>query len=79
LASYLAAASAIFSWAVKQKVVADNPCHGIERHTTESRERVLDDRELCLTQGKAWCRPRLSCAARGKAARSGSSAPLLAP
>jgi hypothetical protein len=44
----LAAASAIFSWAVKQEVLAVNPCHGIERHKTTSRERVLSDSELRL-------------------------------
>jgi integrase len=42
----LASASAIFSWAVKQEVVALNPCHGIDRHKTTSRERVLKDHEL---------------------------------
>jgi integrase len=42
----LAAASAIFSWAVKQEVIAVNPCHGVERHETTSRERVLSDSEL---------------------------------
>jgi integrase len=56
----LAAASAIFSWAIKQEiivgravvagkeVVVGNPCHGIERHETRSRERVLSDSELPL-------------------------------
>jgi integrase len=44
----LAAASVIFSWAIKNEVadVAVNPCHGIERNATQSRERVLSDREL---------------------------------
>jgi integrase len=42
----LAAASAIFSWAVKQEVIAVNPCHGIDRNATTSRERVLSDSEL---------------------------------
>jgi integrase len=42
----LAAASAIFSWAVKQELVAVNPCHGVERNETKSRERVLSDTEL---------------------------------
>src|SRR5262249_47312819 len=41
----LAAASAIFSWAVKQEVIAVNPCHGIDRNATTSRERVLADSE----------------------------------
>jgi integrase len=42
----LAAASAIFSWAVKQEIVAANPCRGIERNETKSRERVLSDSEV---------------------------------
>src|SRR5262249_17926157 len=42
----LATASAIFSWAVKQEVVTVNPCHGIDRNATTSRERVLSDSEL---------------------------------
>jgi integrase len=44
----LAAASAIFSWAIKQDRLTINPCHGIERHETKSRERVLSDSELPL-------------------------------
>src|SRR5262249_5237886 len=44
----LAAASAIFSWAVKQEVIAVNPCHGIDRNAPTSRERVLSDSELRL-------------------------------
>jgi integrase len=44
----LAAASAIFSWAVKQEVIAVNPCRGIDRHETTSRERILSDSELPL-------------------------------
>jgi integrase len=42
----LAAASAIFSWAVRQDIVTVNPCTGIERNATKSRERVLSDAEL---------------------------------
>ncbi len=44
----LAAASAIFSWAMKNEVVAlaANPCHGVERNPTRSRERVLSDAEV---------------------------------
>jgi integrase len=42
----LAAASAIFSWAVKEEIVETNPCRGIERHETRSRERVLADSEI---------------------------------
>ncbi len=44
----LAAASAIFSWALKNEVVdlPANPCHGVERNPTRSRERVLSDAEV---------------------------------
>ncbi len=42
----LAAASAIFSWAVKEEIVASNPCRGVDRNATRSRERVLSDSEL---------------------------------
>ena len=42
----LAAASAIFSWAVRQEIVAANPCAGVERNATASRERVLSDAEI---------------------------------
>jgi integrase len=44
----LAAASAIFSWAIKQELVAINPCSGVERNETRSRERVLADAEVPL-------------------------------
>jgi integrase len=42
----LAAASAIFSWAVREEVLTSNPCQHIERHEVRSRERILSDREL---------------------------------
>ena len=42
----LAAASAIFSWAVKQEIVALNPCAGVERNEVKSRERILSDTEV---------------------------------
>lgn len=42
----LAAASAIFSWAIKEELVTNNPCRGIDRNPTKSRERVLSDTEL---------------------------------
>jgi integrase len=42
----LAAASAIFSWALKQEIVTGNPCRGIDRNATRSRERVLSDSEV---------------------------------
>src|SRR5262249_49155980 len=42
----LAAASPIFSWATRQEIIAVNPCTGVERHDTTSRERVLSNAEL---------------------------------
>jgi integrase len=42
----LAAASAIFTWAVNEEEVAVNPVRGIERNETRSRERVLSDGEV---------------------------------
>jgi integrase len=42
----LAAASPIFSWAMRQEIIAANPCAGVERNETTSRERVLSDAEL---------------------------------
>jgi integrase len=42
----LAAASAIFSWAVQQEIISANPCLGVERNDTASRERVLSDAEI---------------------------------
>jgi integrase len=42
----LAAASAIFSWGVKQEVVAVNPCSGVDRNPTKDRERILSDSEI---------------------------------
>jgi integrase len=44
----LASASAIFTWATKQELLASNPCRGVERNATVSRERVLADTELPL-------------------------------
>ena len=32
----LAAASAIFTWAVKQEIVAVNPCRGVDRNPTST-------------------------------------------
>jgi integrase len=43
-----AAASAVFSWAVKQELIETNPCRGVEANATRSRERVLSDGELPL-------------------------------
>ena len=42
----LAAASAIFSWGVKQEMLTNNPARGVERHATRSRERMLSDSEV---------------------------------
>jgi integrase len=44
----LKAASAIFSWAVKQELLTNNPCKGVEHNVTTSRERVLSDTEVPL-------------------------------
>ena len=44
----LAAASAIFSWAIKQEIVTVNPCKLVDRNPTTSRERVLSDAEVAL-------------------------------
>ena len=37
----LAAASAIFSWAIKQEILAFNPCKLVERNPTRARARAL--------------------------------------
>jgi integrase len=44
----LAAASAIFSWAIREEVsgIKENPCQGVERNATQSRERILSDGEI---------------------------------
>jgi integrase len=42
----LAAASAIFSWAIKNELVHSNPCKLVDRHPTTDRERVLKDAEV---------------------------------
>ena len=42
----LAAASALFNWAIREGVVAVNPCALVERNETKSRERVLSDSEI---------------------------------
>jgi integrase len=41
-------ASAIFSWATKQELLASNPCRGVSHNPTTSRERVLADAEVPL-------------------------------
>jgi integrase len=42
----LAAMSAIFTWGVKEEMVAANPCKLVARNPTKSRERVLSASEL---------------------------------
>lgn len=44
----LAAASAIFTWAIKEDIggIKINPCSHVERNASQSRERVLSDAEL---------------------------------
>ena len=42
----LAAVSAIFSWGVKEELVAANPCKLVDRNATRARERVLSDSEV---------------------------------
>lgn len=42
----LAAASAIFAWAIREEIVKTNPCALVERNETKSRERVLSDSEI---------------------------------
>ena len=44
----LASASAVFNWAVRQDIIAANPCSGIERNNTTSRERILGDSEITV-------------------------------
>ena len=44
----LASASAIFTWATRQEILTNNPCRGVERNETVSRERVLSDAEVPL-------------------------------
>jgi integrase len=44
----LAAASAIFSWAIRQEILTVNPCKLVDRNPTTDRERVLSDEEVKL-------------------------------
>jgi integrase len=48
----LAAASAIFTWAIRKQIgaVTINPCKGIDKNEITSRERVLSDSEIA----KLW-------------------------
>jgi integrase len=42
----LAAASAIFSWGIKEEIAVANPCKLVERNPTRARERILSASEL---------------------------------
>jgi integrase len=42
----LAAASAVFGWGVKQEIISNNPCRGVDRNDTKTRERILADSEI---------------------------------
>jgi integrase len=42
----LAAISAVFSWAVKKRILPANPCRGVERNPVRSRDRILADSEV---------------------------------
>jgi integrase len=44
----LAAASTIFSWAVRMGIVAFNVCKGVEKHESNSRDRTVRDGEMPL-------------------------------
>ena len=46
----LASASAVFTWAIREEAagIKINPCSGIERNKTASRERILSDNEISL-------------------------------
>jgi len=44
----LAAASAIFSWAIRQEILAFNPCKLVDKNPTTARARVLSDAEIVL-------------------------------
>jgi integrase len=55
----LAATSAIFTWAVAQELLPNNPCRGVARNPTMSRERVLSDTEVPMFW-RAFCDAGLS-------------------
>jgi integrase len=42
----LAYTSAIFAWAIREDILKVNPCHLVDRHETNSRDRVLSDSEI---------------------------------
>jgi len=58
----LANASAIFTWAVNEEILSVNPCRGVARNPTTSRERVLADGEVPLFW-QAFCEAGLIGAA----------------
>ena len=51
----LACASAVFSWATKQELLANNPCRGVARNATVSRER--GPIQNCRCSGKRSVKP----------------------
>jgi integrase len=61
----LLAASAIFSWAIREEVanVTVNPVKGVKQHKTTSRERVLSDAEI----KKFWAEFEATDLVRGRA------------
>ena len=44
----LAAVSAIFSWGMKEEIVAANPCKLVDRNATRDRDRVLSESEILI-------------------------------
>jgi integrase len=50
----LAAVSAVFSWAVKQDIIKENPCKGIQQHKMKSRARVPTEIEIAQIAGEIW-------------------------
>ena len=71
----LAAASPIFSWAMRQEIIAANPCSGVEKNGTASRERVLSDSEIAALwsmTGGGPCRALLILERRGPVPRTPS-------
>jgi Arm DNA-binding domain len=44
----LAAVSAVYTWATKEEILSANPCRGVARNPTTSRDRILSDAEVPL-------------------------------
>jgi len=44
----LAAVSAVYTWATKEEILPANPCRGVARNPTTSRDRILSDAEVPL-------------------------------